>query len=139
MLGYLNAPDPFDDNGFFGTGDRVKLLTDADGTWIRIIGRRDDVVNVGGLKIDPARIEDAVLTNPAVSEAQAIGRPNPITGEHVELSVVLARGASLSTQDVEAHLMTQLPRDHIPARIRLVEAIQVHRQHKRRARRQPAS
>src|SRR5207237_5259122 len=49
MLGYLNAPSPFDADGFFDTGDLVEL----DGEWIRIIGRHTEVINVGGNKVFP--------------------------------------------------------------------------------------
>lgn len=136
MLGYLNAPDPFDENRFLDTDDRIDLRTGEAGTWIRIVGRRGDRITVGDVTIDPVQIEDAVLMNPAVSEAQAIARPNPITGEHIELSVVPMPGADLTSQDIEAHLIGQLPRDHIPARIRLADAIHLQRHHKRRARKQ---
>src|SRR5690606_36575768 len=44
MLGYLNAPSPFDADGWMDTGDVVV----EDGDWLRILGRRRDEINVGG-------------------------------------------------------------------------------------------
>ena len=44
MLGYLNAPSPFTDDGWLKTGDRV----DVDGEYIRFLGRNSDMINVGG-------------------------------------------------------------------------------------------
>ena len=51
MLGYLNAPSPFDADGFFDTGDMV----DVDGEWIRLRGRQSDIINVGGNKVYPQK------------------------------------------------------------------------------------
>ncbi len=51
MLGYLNAPSPFTDDGFFVTGDRVE----QDGEYLKILGRDSDLINVGGQKVYPAR------------------------------------------------------------------------------------
>ncbi|MBE3064786.1 MAG: long-chain fatty acid--CoA ligase, partial [Spirochaetes bacterium] len=57
MLGYLNAPSPFDSAGYFDTGDRVEV----DGEWLRILGRESEIINVGGSKVYPAEVEDALL------------------------------------------------------------------------------
>ncbi len=57
MLGYLNAPSPFDDEGFLDTGDMVE----QDGEWIRILGRECEIINVGGAKVFPAEVESILL------------------------------------------------------------------------------
>src|SRR5690606_3810396 len=44
MLGYLNAPSPFTEDGWFKTGDAVEV----DGEYIRILGRKSELINVGG-------------------------------------------------------------------------------------------
>ena len=46
MLGYLNAPSPFDSDGWFNTQDFVEV----DGEYVRILGRRTELINVGGEK-----------------------------------------------------------------------------------------
>lgn len=43
MLGYLNAPSPFTEDGWFITGDRVEV----DGEYIRIMGRDSETINMG--------------------------------------------------------------------------------------------
>ena len=53
MLGYLNAPSPFDQDGWFDTGDAVI----QEGEWYRILGRESQVINVGGQKVYPAEVE----------------------------------------------------------------------------------
>src|SRR5690606_14521139 len=47
MLGYLNAPSPFTPDGWFRTGDAVEV----DGEWLRILGRKSEMINVGGEKV----------------------------------------------------------------------------------------
>ena len=46
MIGYLNAPDPFDQDGWYNTKD----IVESDGEYIKIIGRGTEVVSVGGSK-----------------------------------------------------------------------------------------
>ena len=53
MLGYLNAPPPFSEDGWFNTGDAVEV----DGEYIRILGRKSEIINVGGEKVYPVEVE----------------------------------------------------------------------------------
>jgi acyl-CoA synthetase (AMP-forming)/AMP-acid ligase II len=53
MLGYLNAPSPFDPDGWLNTGDEVEF--DETGEYMRIRGRRSEIINVGGEKGLPGR------------------------------------------------------------------------------------
>jgi long-chain acyl-CoA synthetase len=79
MLGYLNAPSPFDADGWLDTGD----LVEVDGDWIRILGRRSEIVNVGGQKVFPAEVESVLLDLPGVRDVLVVAEPNPITGQVV--------------------------------------------------------
>jgi acyl-CoA synthetase (AMP-forming)/AMP-acid ligase II len=62
MLGYLNAPSPFDADGWMNTGDAVEV----DGDYLRILGRKSEMINVGGLKVYPAEVEDVLAQMPNV-------------------------------------------------------------------------
>jgi len=79
MLGYLNAPSPFDDEGFLDTGDMVE----QDGEWLRILGRKSEIINVGGLKVFPAEVESVLLEMDNVEDVVVFGEDNPITGKMV--------------------------------------------------------
>lgn len=115
MLGYLNAPSPFDPEGWYDTHD----LADYDGEWLRIVGRASAVISVGGLKVLPEAIERAALAHPAVLHARAEGKPNPLTGQHIELTCEAAPEAVLDRRSLRAHLKRCLPEALIPHRIRL--------------------
>lgn len=119
MLGYLNAPSPVDEEGFFDTGDRVEV----DGEWLRILGRESEIVNVGGNKVYPAEVEDALLQLEGVQDAAVRGERNPITGQVVVASVVLTGGetpAAFRTR-MRLALKDRLPAWKIPARVSVVE------------------
>jgi acyl-coenzyme A synthetase/AMP-(fatty) acid ligase len=120
MIGYMNAPSPFDEEGFYNTKDIVDLQEDADGVWFRIRGRDSEIINIGGVKIAPTDVENAVIAAPGVKQALAYGRPNPITGQHLELMVV---GEGVSPQVLRDAIRAKLPDNHQPARIKFVNEI----------------
>ncbi len=87
MLGYLNAPTPFDEDGWYNTEDAVEI----DGRYLRILGRTTDLINVGGQKVYPAEVENVLLTMDNIREATVWGRANPVTGQIVAARLSLVR------------------------------------------------
>jgi len=85
MLGYLNAPSPFDDEGWFDTQDLVV----TNGEYIRFLGRRSEIINVGGNKVYPAEIENVLMQMTNVEDATVTGAANPIMGRMVVAQVKL--------------------------------------------------
>lgn len=86
MVGYLNAPSPFDDEGWFNTQDRVEV----DGDYLKILGRTTDLINVGGQKVYPAEIEDVLIGLDNIQDAAVFGERHPLVGNIVVAWVVLA-------------------------------------------------
>jgi acyl-CoA synthetase (AMP-forming)/AMP-acid ligase II len=87
MLGYLNAPSPFDEQGWFNTGDVVERR----GELIRFLGRKSEIINIGGEKVFPAEVENVIQQVENVKEVTVRGRPNAITGNIVVATVELAQ------------------------------------------------
>lgn len=83
MVGYLNAPSEFDDEGWFDTQDRVEV----DGDYLRILGRVTDIINVGGRKVYPAEIEDVILSLVNIRDVVVYGERHPLLGEIVVAQV----------------------------------------------------
>ncbi len=113
MLGYLNAPSPFDEDGWYNTNDKVEV----DGEHLRILGREQDIINVGGEKVFPAEIESLLLEMPGVREAVVRGKKNPITGQVVTAVLTLDRPEDLNSlrKRVFAFCQGRLERFKIPA------------------------
>lgn len=93
MLGYLNAPAPFDDEGYFNTQDVVQ----TDGPYVRILGRSSEIINVGGEKVYPTEVETVILEVPNVAEATVSGQPSPVTGMVVRALVTLVEPEDLAS------------------------------------------
>lgn len=79
MLGYLNAPNPIDGDGWMNTQDEVL----ADGAFIRILGRRSEIINVGGRKVYPVEVENVLSAMPQLEDVTVKGEPNPLLGHVV--------------------------------------------------------
>lgn len=85
MVGYLNAPSPFDEDGWFNTQDRVEV----DGEYIRVLGRTTDLINVGGQKVYPAEVEDAIIGLENIEDVRVYGERNALIGNVVVAEVIL--------------------------------------------------
>jgi len=79
MLGYLNAPSPFTEDGWFITGDSVEV----DGDYIRVLGRKSEMINVGGEKCIPSRLESVIQEMDNVLEVTVYGEKNRVLGNIV--------------------------------------------------------
>jgi acyl-CoA synthetase (AMP-forming)/AMP-acid ligase II len=117
MLGYLNAPTPFDLRGWYNTKD---IVDEKDG-YYKVVGRTSDVINVGGLKFMASEVERVALGFPGVSFVKAYPRKNPITGQHVELIVQTKDNAPFNRDDFNIHLKNELQPHMVPKRIRTEE------------------
>ncbi|HEV8618293.1 MAG TPA: AMP-binding protein [Candidatus Udaeobacter sp.] len=66
---------------------------DDDGLWY-ILGRSDDTIKIAGKRLGPAEVESILVAHPQVSEAAAVGVPDPIKGEALVCFCVLKKGAN---------------------------------------------
>ena len=107
MAGYLNAPSPFTEDGYFMTGDMVEV----DGPYLRFKGRDSDIINVGGQKVYPAEVEEIIKELPAVAEVAVFGEPSAILG-----AVVVCRVRPADTS-LPAASLRSLIRKHLAGRL----------------------
>lgn len=112
MLGYLNAPSPFDTDGWLCTGDMV----DVDGDYIRVHGRKQEIINVGGLKVFPAEVEDQLLRAPYVNDVVVWGKKNAVTGFIVAASIAKPPevDAAVAKQQILEHCRRHMDAFKIP-------------------------
>jgi len=123
MVGYLNAPSPFDKDGWMCTGDEVQIR----GEFIRILGRKSDVINVGGQKVFPVEVESVVLEDENVSEVTVYGASHPLMGNvvHARISLQQAEDPSVLTERLRRLCLSRLARYKVPVKFNIVnESVQ---------------
>ncbi len=129
MLGYLNAPSPFDAAGWMNTGDEVE----QDGEWFLIKGRRSEIINVGGQKVYPAEVESVVQTCDNVGDVTVHGEAHPVTGQIVACRVNLLQPED--PREFRKRLRTfcreKLAPYKVPVKIDVTDAQQWNARHKR--------
>ena len=126
--GYWNvdsgaAADPFDDEGWFCTGDVFEYLGER-AEYVRFVGRSKELIVRGGFKISPADIEGMVIEHPAIADVAAVGAPDPVLGERVCLFVVLHAGQSVTLEELIEFLRAQqVATFKLPERLEIVDAL----------------
>jgi acyl-coenzyme A synthetase/AMP-(fatty) acid ligase len=125
---YLGADSPplKDAEGFVDTGDALEL---RDGRYY-FVGRRDGVINVGGLKVHPEEVESVINRHPEVSVSLVRTKKNPITGALVVADVVLKTatdgdGAQTLQREILQFCRSELAQHKVPAVINFVPALAV--------------
>jgi len=105
MLGYFDdqksTEESFNRDGWFMTGDLGWV--DENG-YLRITGRKKDVIIRGGHNIYPAKIEALAATHDAIQRVAAVPVPDQRLGERVCLAVMVRPGKSIEAQDILKHL-----------------------------------
>jgi acyl-CoA synthetase (AMP-forming)/AMP-acid ligase II len=129
MLGYLNAPSPFDAEGWFDTQDEVEV----DGEFFRVLGRRSEIINVGGQKVYPAEVESVLLTLANVRDVLVRGEPNPITGQIVAayFNLIEPEDAGSLRRRVREHCRDRVAPHQVPSRVEIVESEQYSKRFKK--------
>lgn len=96
---------------------------DAQGR-LYIAGRSKDLIIRSGHNIDPAMIENAMTTHPAVAVAAAVGLPDAYAGEVPMCFVQLHPGLEVSSEELQAHAQSTIDeRPAWPKRIQVIEAV----------------
>ncbi|MBU0551776.1 fatty acid--CoA ligase family protein [Myxococcota bacterium] len=122
MLGYLSGePSGFDAEGFFDTGDQVEVH----GEGLRILGRISELINVGGLKVTPAEVEDALLGVAGVIDCVVAAAPHPMLGQVVVARVQLSTDEDALTfkRRMRRALAASLEPYKLPVRVTRVEGL----------------
>ena len=126
MIGYLNAPSPFDTDGWYDTKDVVE---EKDGMY-KVVGRTSEVINVGGLKFMASEVERVALLFEDVSLVKAYGKDNPITGQHAEIIVQPKNLDEFDKVTFKKHLAEHLQSHMVPRKI-MVKEVEIGHRHKR--------
>lgn len=119
MLGYINVPSPTIEDGWLCTGD----LVEVDGEWLRILGRADEVIKVGGEKVSPREVEGVIRELDSVKAAFVSGESHPLMGQVLTAKVAVVSERPRFTEvaaSIRRHCQERLGPHHVPVRITLV-------------------
>lgn len=123
MLGTLEGGPVRERDTWHDTGDLAEVTERGS---VRILGRRESVINVGGFKVIPETVESLLLARPEVRDASVYGIPHALTGEAVAADVVFRDEpdplglAGKLRNDVR---VANLSLAHVPTRITPVEQL----------------
>jgi o-succinylbenzoate---CoA ligase len=82
-----------DGTRWFRTRDLARWVGTGPTRTLEVLGRLDDLIITGGLKVSPGAVEAAILTDPGIAQAVVFGVPDPQWGQRVVAAVVPAAGA----------------------------------------------
>jgi fatty-acyl-CoA synthase len=102
------------------TGDVGHL--DAEGR-LFVEGRDDDMIVSGGENVFPLEVQDTLAAHPAVDDVAVVGVEDETFGQRLAAYVVVAGGASVSADDLRAHVKEHLARYKVPRDVEFVAEI----------------
>lgn len=127
MQGYWNRPDDtanafitIDGKAFFRTGDLGYM--DDEGYFF-FTDRIKRMVNVSGMKVWPAEVENKLHDHPAVQEACVIALPDERTGERAQALIVLKAGHQVTAEELQDWAREQMATYKVPRDYQFVESL----------------
>jgi len=99
-LGYLEPEhnrNAFTEDGYIRSGDLG--IVDADG-YLRIVGRRKEIIIRGGENISPAEVENYLFKHPAIASLAVVGLPDERLGQRACAAVIPRPGQSVTLEDM---------------------------------------
>jgi non-ribosomal peptide synthetase component E (peptide arylation enzyme) len=111
----------FDEEGWATPGDLVIVTEDG---FLKIVGRKKDIIIRGGQNIYPKEIEDLLIAHPKVVEAAVVGMPDPAMGERACAFVVQKKDQKLGFDEMVSYLKgKKIANFKIPERLEAIDAL----------------
>ena len=114
MKGYHNDPEGTRErikDGWFYTSDLCR--EDEDGFYYHL-GRKDDMINVGGLNVYPAEVEQVLREHPLLKEAGVVGIPDRDRGEIIKAALVVKPGSKITKKEIISYCRQKLANFKVP-------------------------
>ncbi len=118
LLGQFNGSASSPEAEWYDTGDSVEIV-DENPLRFRFAARLREWINVGGSKVNPHEVELVLKEHPAVADARAFGRPNPVLGQLLCAEVV-ARAPVPTEAELRAFAAARLQPFKVPRMVHFV-------------------
>lgn len=123
----LGKSDSFKfDVDYYHSGDLIEWVNKEEGIF-KFKSRKNELINVGGYKVNPGEVEDAINAINGVRQSLVYAKANSILGNVLIAEVQLEEGSSITDLDIRKTLKQQLQDFKIPRKIKFVEAISLTR------------
>jgi long-chain acyl-CoA synthetase len=123
MNGYYNSPEATAEvlkDGWFYTGDIGKV---DDDNYLFIMGRKKDMIIVGGHNVYPVDVEDVLYQHPKVNEAAVVGVPDKVRGEAIRAVVSLKEGEVATEKEIKQFCREHLTGYKVPREVIFVDSL----------------
>ena len=123
MKGYYNAPEITAQvliDGVVYTNDIGYF--DNEG-FLYIVGRQNDTINIGGLKVEPTDVEEAALAIEGIRDCICTAIEDDITGKALKLYVVMKNGYELDSTSIIKYLSAKLESYQVPKLIETIKEV----------------
>lgn len=106
-------------NGFYHTGDIIEWVDEARGIF-KFKSRKNELINVGGYKVNPGEVETIILSMEGIQQAIVYGKSNSVLGNILCAEIKLEKENSLTELDIRKYLSERLQDFKVPRRIKFV-------------------
>ena len=123
MKGYWKQPQLTEEimkNGYIYTNDLGYI--DNEG-YVYVLGRKDDVINCGGIKISPDEIEESTMKCSRIKDCACIPKKDKILGQVPKLYIVVDDEDAFQIKDFMKELKNQITTNKLPKEIKIITQI----------------
>jgi fatty-acyl-CoA synthase len=122
MKGYFHMPEKtreaIDEKGWFYTGDMASI---DDQGYVRIVGRKKEMIVRGGYNIYPREVEEVFYSHPAIMEVAIVGLPDTVLGEIAFACIRLKPEKEVSEKDLKNFVNDKVADFKVPDKILLMQ------------------
>ena len=123
----LGRSDSFKFEGdYYHSGDLIEWVDKEQGLF-RFKSRKNELINVGGYKVNPGEVENVLMSIEGVKQVLVYGKANSVLGNVLCADIQLEEGTTLSNVEIKKALASQLQDFKIPRRIKFVEEFELTR------------
>lgn len=123
MKCYFNAPDLTESvlkDGWLYTSDLGYIGDDG---FVYMLGRKDDVINYGGMKIAPEEVESIIMENPQITDCACVPVDDPLTGQAPKLFIVPKDPSGYDAKEFRRFIAGALDQGKQPKYIEIIDKI----------------
>lgn len=123
----LGQSDSFTfDGDYYHSGDLIEWVNREEGIF-RFKSRKNELINVGGYKVNPGEVETVINTIEGVRQSLVYGKVNSVLGNILCAEIQLEDGYAITELDIRRQLHSKLQDFKIPRRIRFVDSFSLTR------------